>query len=487
MTESIHSGLTILCVDDEPSILNVLNKILSEHYHVLTAKTGQEALRLLRSHEVAVAVVDQKMPEMTGVELLKKIKETCPYTVRVILTAYMDIHDLVDSINVGEAYRYITKPWDTDSLLGVLSDSVRKFHDNRADFQRRDDFEKLATEKAQLEKEIVVLKSEIEKEFAIDNIVSISPEMNQVRRLINAAALSDETVLIQGESGTGKELVARAIHFNSKRQHFKFMAVDCGALTETLLEGELFGYRKGSFTSAVADKKGLLEEASGGTILLDEISNTSVAFQAKLLRVIQEKEVRRIGEVQSRQINVRILAATNKNLLEECRKGHFREDLYYRLNVIPITLPPLRERPNDIPILINHVINEYNQKSAKKIKSISRDALSFLSSREWKGNIRELKNIISRMLIFADSENLGMEDIPEELRAEVRTFPVKSVAGTDATHFVVPRVLPLDDVEREYLRFVLQKTRSNKAEAAKLLGMKRTTLIMRLKKLGLMP
>lgn len=485
MTES--SPWKILCVDDEASILNVLRKILSDHYVVLTASNGAEALKLLKDHEVAVAIVDQKMPEMTGVELLKKIKDAFPYTVRVILTAYMDIHDLVDSINVGEAYRYITKPWDTETLLGVISDSVLKFQENRADFRRRDDYERLASVKAQLEKEIVVLKSEIEKEFAIDNIVSISPEMGNVRRIINAAALSDETVLIQGESGTGKELVARAIHFNSKRQPCKFIAVDCGALTETLLEGELFGYKKGSFTSAVADKRGLFEEASGGTIFLDEISNTSLALQAKLLRVIQEKEIRRIGEVQHRQIDVRIIAATNKNLLEECRQSRFRDDLYYRLNVIPITLPPLRERPNDVPILINHIINEYNQKSAKKIKSISRDVLNFLCSREWKGNIRELRNIISRMLVFAESENLGMNDVPNELRAELRTFPVSSAIHTEASQFVVPRVLPMDEVEKEYIRYVLQKARSNKAEAAKMLGMKRTTLIMRMKKLGLMP
>jgi two-component system response regulator HupR/HoxA len=477
--------LNVLCVDDEVPILNVLRKLLEEEYNVLTATGGSQALEQLRSHEIAVALVDQKMPEMTGVELLQKIKEQYPYTVRIILTAYVDIHDLVDSINVGEAFRYITKPWDTDVLLKVIRESTDKYLQGRADHQRRDDYEKLATEKAKLEQEIVVLKTEIGKEFALDNIVSISPEMNHVRRLISTAALSDETALIHGESGTGKELVARAIHFNSKRQHNKFIAVDCGALTESLLEGELFGYKKGSFTSASYDKKGLFEEASGGTLFLDEISNTSLALQSRLLRVIQEKEIRRIGELEYRPVDVRIITATNRDLYELCREGRFREDLYYRLHVIPIKIPPLRERRNDIPLLINHIINEHNEKSAKKIHSIAKDALNFLCSREWKGNIRELRNVISRMLIFAQTEHLDMNDVPDELRGE--TAVETATPGPAGVPFVVTSIRTLQDVEREYIRHVLRQTGSNKAEAAKRLGMKRTTLIMRMKKLGLMP
>ncbi|MBL7995435.1 sigma-54-dependent Fis family transcriptional regulator [bacterium] len=477
---------SILCVDDEPPILSVLRKLLEEDYYVYTALNGLEALNILNDHEIAVALVDQKMPNMTGIELLTKIKDLYPNTVRIILTAHTEVHDLVDSINVGEIFRHINKPWEADVLADCIREAVQKFEHHRAIIKHKDEYEKLATEKADLEREIVLLKSEIEKEYSLDNIVSISPEMNNVRRLINAASLSDETVLVQGESGTGKELVARAIHYNSKRHHKKFLAVDCGALTETLLEGELFGHKKGAFTGAVQDQKGLIEDAVGGTVFLDEISNTSLSLQAKLLRVIQEKEIRRVGETQYRQVDVRIIAATNKDLLEEVQKQTFRMDLYYRLNVLNVLLPALRDRRSDIPLLINHIISEYNQKSEKKIKSISRDALNLLSSLPWNGNIRELKNIINRMIIFAHAEHLDIHDIPDEIRTGgVVSTQNSHVADASGFNFSVSAPKTMDELEKEYISFILSKTSSNKAEAAKLLGLKRTTLIMRMKKLGL--
>ncbi|HNF85036.1 MAG TPA: sigma-54 dependent transcriptional regulator, partial [bacterium] len=336
-----------------------------------------------------------------------------------------------------------------------------------------------------LQKEIILLKSEIEKEYALDNIVSVSPSMNQIRRIIKAASLADETVLITGESGTGKELVARAIHHNSQRQNFPMVAVDCGALSESLLESELFGHVKGAFTGAVADRKGLFEEADGGTIFLDEISNTSLPLQARLLRVLQEREIRRIGDTKSRPVNVRVIAASNRDLVEECKTERFRSDLFYRLNVLPIALPPLRDRRDDIPLLINYFINEYNKKSAKSIVSISREAMDHLSSLEWKGNIRELKNIIHRMMVFAEGSHLEMGDIPDEL-LKVKRSAVVPVLPEGSTVFGVSALLPIEDMEREYIRFVLHQTGENKAEASKLLGMKRTTLVMRMKKLGLL-
>lgn len=479
---------SILCVDDEPAILSVLRKLLEEEYNVYTASNGLEALNILNDHEIALALVDQKMPNMSGVELLTKIKDLYPNTVRIIVTAHTEVHDLVNSINEGEIFRHINKPWDMEVLTDCIQEAVRKFEQHRAITQHRNEYEKLASEKAKLEREIVLLKSEIEKEYSLDNIVSISTEMNHVRRLINAASLSDETVMIQGESGTGKELVARAIHYNSKRHHKRFLAVDCGALTETLLEGELFGHKKGAFTGAVQDQKGLIEDAVGGTVFLDEISNTSLSLQAKLLRVIQEKEIRRIGETQYRQVDVRIIAATNKDLLAEAQKQNFRMDLYYRLNVLNIQLPPLRERPSDIPLLVNHIINEYNQKSEKKIKSISREALSFLSSLEWKGNIRELKNMINRMMIFAHGDHLDIHDIPDEIRMlNSSSLQTKISSDSEFSNFSITVPKTMDEVEKEYIRFILSKTSSNKAEAAKLLGLKRTTLIMRMKKFGLLP
>jgi two-component system, NtrC family, response regulator HupR/HoxA len=477
---------SILCVDDEPKILSVLRKLLEDDYNVYTAINALEAFNILNDHEISVALVDQKMPNMTGIELLTKIKDQYPNTVRIILTAHTEIHDLVNSINVGEIFRYVNKPWEEEALIDCIRKAVRKFEQQRTIIKHKNEYEKLASEKAKLEREIVLLKSEIEKEYSLDNIVSISLEMNQVRRLIKAAAMSEETVLIQGESGTGKELVARAIHYNSKRQIRKFVAVDCGALTETLLEGELFGHKKGAFTGAVQDQKGLLEEASGGTVFLDEISNTSLSLQAKLLRVIQEKEIRRIGEVQYRHVDVRVIAATNTDLLGEVQKQNFRMDLYYRLNVLNLQLPALRQRRTDIPLLVNHIINEYNQKSEKKIKSISREALNVLSSQEWKGNIRELKNIVNRMMIFAHDDHLDISDIPEEARVNGAASDQSHLsANSDDFIFSSPVPKTMEEIEREYIRFILAKTSSNKAEAAKLLGLKRTTLMMRMKKLGL--
>lgn len=475
----------LLFVDDEDLILSALRKQFDDRYEVITAVTGEEALAILQSRTVAVAVVDQRMPGIGGVETLKRIREMCPHTVRIALTAHADIKNLVESVNYGQIFRYVSKPWDTHDLEITIQEAVDKFLADQAQTERATEIERLSVEKAKLEQEIVVLKSEIEREFALDNIISASSEMNQVRRLIKAASLNDETILIQGESGTGKELVAKAIHYNGKRNRFKFIAVDCGALSETLLEGELFGHRKGAFTGAIQDQKGLFEEADGGTVFLDEISNTSIKLQARLLRVIQEKEIRRIGEMQPRLVDVRIIAATNKDLREECRRGTFREDLFYRLNVIPIQLPSLRERRSDIPILINHFINLHNQHSEKKVRSISREALNDLCSRVYPGNVRELKNLVNRMLVFAEHDHIDVDDIPEDpVGIAVDQKSPASYDGNDRA-FVISHIDSMDAVERRYIEYVLKRVQGNKSEAAKLLGMKRTTLHMRMKKLGL--
>lgn len=473
----------ILFVDDEPMILNALEKLFSAEYEVLLAESGEEALEKLTTTEVEVVVVDQKMPGMDGVETLRAIRQAHPLTVRVALTAHADVQTLVESVNYGQIFRYVSKPWGDDELNRTLKEGVAKYRADRAALSRQEELQRLANEKARLEQEVVFLKSEIEREFSLDNIVSVSPEMGRVRRMIRASALNDETVLIQGESGTGKELVARAIHYNSKRHAAKFIAVDCGALSETLLEGELFGYRRGAFTGAVRDQKGLFEEADGGTVFLDEISNTSLKLQSRLLRVIQEKEIRRIGEMQPRFVDVRILAATNQDLRSIVLEKLFREDLYYRLNVIPIQMPALRDRPSDIPILVNHFINQHNLQSAKKIRSISREALHVLCKRTWPGNVRELRNAVNRMLAFANSDHLDVNEIPEEEHSIMERHGVND-AGMSAD-FHLQEIVPMDDVERRYIQHVLGHTAGNKTEAAKLMGVKRTTLLMRMKKLGL--
>lgn len=298
---------------------------------------------------------------------------------------------------------------------------------------------------------------------------------------MEGAIKSEGPVLIQGESGTGKELIAKAIHFNSSRKKERFVAVDCAALHETLLDSELFGHKKGSFTGAIQDKKGLFEEADKGTIFLDEITNTSLAFQAKLLRVLQEGEIRRVGDTESKTVDVRVIAAANRNLEEEVKAGRFREDLYYRLNVIPIFVPPLRERKEDIPLLINHFVQKYQNKSTKIIKSISQELIDKFMSYDWPGNIRELENIINRMIIFAEDDKLSVKDIPSDFLILLKKDYNKSKLLDELT-----QISDIKELEKEHILKTLEKTKGNKTEAAKLLGLKRTTLIERMKKYGLM-
>ncbi len=343
----------------------------------------------------------------------------------------------------------------------------------------------IAVENARLLKELkdenVYLRNEVEEKYRFENIIGKSESLLKVYKIMEGAIRSEGTVLIQGESGTGKELVAKAIHYNSTRKKEKFIAVDCAALHETLLDSELFGHKKGSFTGAIQDKKGLFEEADKGTIFLDEITNTGLAFQAKLLRVLQEGEIRRVGDTESKFIEVRVIAAANKSIEEEVKAGRFREDLYYRLNVIPIFVPPLRERRDDIPLLIQHFVEKYQTKSSKLIKSISQELVDRFCVYDWPGNIRELENIINRMIIFAEEEKLTLKDVPADFQ---------KLLGKDdfLSHFAgsIDKISDIKELEKEHILKTLQKTGGNKTEAAKLLGLKRTTLIERMKKYGLM-
>ncbi len=345
-------------------------------------------------------------------------------------------------------------------------------------------YEKLNLEKEDLSKENIELKFEIQEKYQKYHLVGRSKPMTQVFRIIEAAAGNTSNVLIQGESGTGKELVAKAIHYNGNRKNKKFVAVDCGALPENLLESELFGYKKGAFTGASTDKKGLFEEADGGTIFLDEITNTSLNFQSRLLRVLQESEIRRVGDNETRKINVRVIAATNRNLLEQVQNGAFREDLYYRINVIVAHLPPLRDRKEDIPLLVQHIIEKLNRSQGKHVRSLSSDLMEWLVQYDWPGNVRQLENILSRMMLFAEQDTLSAKDLPEEIKgprkdgsATVRVSSDKRTLDAFETELM--------EQERSYFRSVLESVEGNKSKAAEKLGIKRTTLNDRLKKLGL--
>jgi Nif-specific regulatory protein len=329
----------------------------------------------------------------------------------------------------------------------------------------------------QLKAENIYLRREVEEKFGFESIIGQSKAMHRVYEIMQGAINSDGTVLIEGPSGTGKELIAKAIHYNSVRKTEKFLAVDCAALTETLLDSELFGHKKGSFTGAVDDKVGFFEEADGGTIFLDEITNTSPALQAKLLRVLQEGEIRRVGDTGTRKVDVHVIAATNKSIEQEVERGHFRQDLYYRLNVIPIVVPQLRERSEDIPFLVQHFIDKYNPKIKRPIKGMTKELMDELVSYEWPGNVRELENLINRMMIFAAEDKLSIRDLPGEFK---RTTDRKSFISEVGFKGKIPT---LDELERDHIARVLEKAKGNKTEAAKLLGLKRTTLIERMKKL----
>lgn len=347
-------------------------------------------------------------------------------------------------------------------------------------------YEKLNLEKDYLSKENIELKSELQQKFLKYNIIGNSRPMKQVFHLIESAADNTATVLIQGESGTGKELVAKAIHYNGSRKNKKIVAVDCGALPENLLESELFGYKKGAFTGAHSDKRGLFEEADGGTIFLDEITNTSLNFQSRLLRVIQEGEIRRVGDTETRKINVRTIVATNRNLMEQVKEGLFREDLYYRLNVIPIPLPPLRERQEDIPMLVQFFIEKHSKASNKNIRNVSGDLMDMLIRYSWPGNIRELENILSRMIILATQEKLNSENLPDEIKKSVLNSPKPVTAVSGGKQMTLNEFEnELTRMEKDYFSSILDKVGGNKSKAAEILGIRRTTLNDRLKKLGL--
>jgi two-component system response regulator PilR (NtrC family) len=386
---------TILVIDDERSMREFLSIMLEkEGYKAIAIDNGNDALKFIKENNYDLIITDIKMPKTTGIDLLRESMNIHPNTPVIMITAFASTEVAVEAMKLG-AYDYITKPFNVDEIKLII---------------------KKAIEKKSLFDENISLKEELRGRYEFSNIIGKSEKIQKVFELIKKIANSKSTVLITGESGTGKELVARAIHHNSDRRNKPFVSISCGAIPETLLESELFGHQKGAFTGADSDKKGLFEIADGGTFFLDEVTESPPSIQSKLLRVLQEKEFKRVGGVKDIKVDVRVIAATNKDLHNLIIDGKFREDLYYRLNVIPIELPPLRDRREDISLLVSHFINKYNSINKKDIKGISPKAMELLERYIWRGNIRELENVIERAVTLETNNNIQIDSLPDEVR-----------------------------------------------------------------------
>ena len=438
--------IKILVADDEAPIRELLKRGLTQMgmYSVEVAQSGMEAIEKIEKDIFDLVLTDLMMPEMDGMELLRTIKGTRPEMMVILMTGHGSIETAVEAMKIG-ANDYITKPVDFNELLIHIAKAQK---------------ENLLTRENRL------LRMEVRKRFEFANIIGKSKKMQQIFSLIEKVAPSNSNVVIYGGSGTGKELVAKAIHYHSPRTDGPFIPFNCGAIPETLIESELFGHTKGAFTGAVQAKRGLFEEANGGTILLDEISTLLPSVQVKLLRVLQEKELMRVGSPERIKIDVRVIAATNQNLETIMKNGKFREDLFYRLHVFPIFLPDLKDRKEDIPLLVYHFLDLYSKETGKQIKGISREAMALLMEYQWPGNVRELENAIERAVIMADQEYLTLNDFPKNLKEGVSDLIRKGVKEHKS----------LDDVKAEYIAAILKETEGNKKVAAEILKVNPRTL-----------
>ena len=451
----------ILVVDDEKSMRDFLAIVLKKDgYYVVTASEGEEAIRVIQKEIFDLVITDIKMAKLNGLEVLRAVKETAPQTIVLMITAFASTETAVEAMKEG-AYDYIMKPFQIDEVKLII---------------------KNALEKKKLQEENIRLKRELKDQTAFENIVGRGEKMKKVLDLVQKVSDSNSNILIFGESGTGKELIARAIHFNSRRKDKPFVTVNCSALPETLLESELFGHMKGSFTGAVINKEGLFEVAHEGTLFLDEIGETSMATQVKLLRVLQEKEFRRIGGTKDIKVDVRIIAATNKDLEKAVAQGAFREDLYYRLDVIPIYLPPLRERMDDIALLAEFFLQRFSQRIGKSFRGITPEAMRMLMAQEWKGNVRELENVLERAVALATTDMITPQHLQECLQKPNSTregLPAEiPTEGVDLENLI-------GSMEKDLLLKALQKSRGIKKEAARLLRLNFRSFRYRLEKYGI--
>ena len=450
----------ILVVDDEQGLREVLSIMLKRTgYAVTSVADGKEAVELLNKEIFDLVITDLRMPKVDGMEVLKAAKSASPETVVLVITAFATADSAVEAMKQG-AYDYLTKPFQVDEVQLIIRNAL---------------------EKRRLTTENILLKREMASQSSFAQLVGHSEAMQKIFEMVRKVADSKSNVLICGESGTGKELVARAIHYNSSRSSMPFVAVNCTAVPETLLESELFGHMKGSFTGAMSNKAGLFEVANGGTIFLDEIGDTAPAIQVKLLRVIQEREFRRVGGHQDVKVDVRVVAATNKNLEKAVADGSFREDLYYRLDVIPIRLPPLRMRSGDIPLLANNFLERFSKESGKPVPVLSPEAMRVLAGHEWRGNVRELENLIERVVAFSTGGTVTDIDVQGWLH---RTVTPQSQQGIllDLTDEGVDLEGLVNGIEKELLLKALERSKWVKKKAARLLRLNTRSFRYRLEK-----
>lgn len=450
---------TILVVDDDSSVRRVLQMQLAEAgYDVAQANSGGEALRFLAESHPQLVITDLKMPDLDGIELLQRIREDEIQTTVILITAFGSIETAVQAMRLG-AYDYITKPIDYDALLAAVH---------------------RALERQNLIDEVRTLRSALDRHYGFENIIGHSKPLLRVLEMAARVAQHDSTVLIHGETGTGKELLARAIHENSRRRNRPFVTINCGAIPKDLIEAELFGHMRGAFTGAVANKSGKVEMADRGTLFLDEIGELPLEAQVKLLRLIQQGEIERIGSTSSRSIDVRIVAATHRDLAAMVEDGSFREDLYYRLAVVPLELPPLRERKGDIPELAEYLFKQAKEKHGMTNLRIASTAIAKLSRYRWPGNIRELGNIIERMIVLSNGQTVSEEDLPAELSSSIEA------QGRPGLQLEIPdEGINLDAVERELILRALEKASGNQSQAARYLDISRKTFLYRMEKHGL--
>lgn len=450
----------ILIVEDETEQRELLSRILHyDGYTVIEVDTGMRAVKLAEKEPFDLVLSDLKLPGMDGIEVIERISKSNPQVAGIIVTGFGNIDSAIKAIRLGIC-DYIKKPYEVDELRHAV---------------------KRALELKVLKNENLMMKTQLKRKYSFDNIVGKHPKMMEVFRLIEKVSATDSTVLITGESGTGKELVARAIHYNSPRREKCLVPVNCAAIPETLLESELFGHVKGAFTGAITNRIGRFEVANGGTIFLDEIAEMSPKLQVKLLRVLQEGEFELVGSTRPVRVDVRVITATNKILDDLVARGTFREDLYYRLNVIPIHIPPLRERRSDIPLLVKHFLDQFTPNHNNKRKEISKEAMDVFMRYDWPGNVRELENMIERMIILTESDEITPDDLPERIKNSSGHAPSEGSElslpedGCDLNGLV-------DNLETKFIYEALRRTRGNKNKAARLLGLKRTTLVEKIKK-----